>query len=303
MKNIHVLPTDRPSIIYKQFDELKLRFMISNPNDSDISTNQVIHITSSDEIKEGDWIFNNMVIEGSRLSKALKATANKLSTLKEWEKIILTTDPDLIKDGVQAIDDEFLEWFVKNPSCEWVELEVDLSKHNGQFQTKYGWKIIIPQEEPNPFELPKALPDEVFYESLEPKFEDSIENSLSIMSIANDMFGKKEEPKQETIEEAAEKEFPLLNTQWCIPGETGAAEEENLELLGHRKSFIKGAKWQAEQLFKDDAIQTLEKGLALLLKKQERMYSEEEVLQLLLRLQQTESYDNLYSWFEQFKKK
>ena len=36
---------------------------------------------------------------------------------------------------------------------------------------------------------------------------------------------------------------------------------------------------------------------------QERMYSEEEVLQLLLRLQQTESYDNLYEWFEKFKKK
>ena len=35
----------------------------------------------------------------------------------------------------------------------------------------------------------------------------------------------------------------------------------------------------------------------------ERMYSEKEVLQLLLRLQQTESYDNLYDWFEQFKKK
>jgi hypothetical protein len=34
-----------------------------------------------------------------------------------------------------------------------------------------------------------------------------------------------------------------------------------------------------------------------------RMYSEEEVLQLLLRLQQTESYDNLYDWFEQYKKK
>ncbi len=35
---------------------------------------------------------------------------------------------------------------------------------------------------------------------------------------------------------------------------------------------------------------------------QERMYSEGEVLQLLLRLQQTESYNNLYEWFEQFKK-
>jgi hypothetical protein len=45
-------------------------------------------------------------------------------------------------------------------------------------------------------------------------------------------------------------------------------------------SFMKGANYQAE-----------------------RMYSETEVLQLLLRLQQTESYDNLYEWFEQFKKK
>lgn len=35
---------------------------------------------------------------------------------------------------------------------------------------------------------------------------------------------------------------------------------------------------------------------------EETMYSEEEVLQLLLRLQQTESYDNLYEWFNQVKK-
>ena len=35
--------------------------------------------------------------------------------------IILTTDQDLIADGIQSIDDEFLEWFVKNPSCEYVD--------------------------------------------------------------------------------------------------------------------------------------------------------------------------------------
>jgi hypothetical protein len=76
------------------------------------------------------------------------------------------------------------------------------------------------------------------------------------------------------LEEAAAREFPLLNTGFL------SDDEEDLHLLGHRKSFIKGAKWQAE-----------------------RMYSEQEVLQLLLRLKQTESYDNLYEWFEQFKKK
>jgi hypothetical protein len=37
-------------------------------------------------------------------------------------------------------------------------------------------------------------------------------------------------------------------------------------------------------------------------KAKETLYTETQVLQLLLRLQQTESYDNLYEWFEQFKK-
>jgi hypothetical protein len=36
--------------------------------------------------------------------------------------IILTTDPDLIADGVQPIQDDFLKWFVKNPSCEFVNI-------------------------------------------------------------------------------------------------------------------------------------------------------------------------------------
>jgi hypothetical protein len=70
-------------------------------------------------------------------------------------KIILTTDQDLIKDGVQAIDDEFLEWFVKNPSCE----EIKVNKiYNDYGETdifdlvctphSFKYKITIPKEEP-----------------------------------------------------------------------------------------------------------------------------------------------------------
>ena len=55
--------------------------------------------------------------------------------------------------------------------------------------------------------------------------------------------------KKETLEEAAEKEFPLLDTKWC---RTGAAEEENLQLLGHRRSFINGAKWQSERMYSEE---------------------------------------------------
>ena len=74
------------------------------------------------------------------------------------KKIILTTDQDLIKDGVQAIDDEFIEWFVKNPCCEEVEVESKVIK-DGVWTDLKGYvelptihsiihKIIIPQEEP-----------------------------------------------------------------------------------------------------------------------------------------------------------
>lgn len=46
-----------------------------------------------------------------------------LKTDVGYKKIILTTDTNLIKDGVQAIDDEFLEWVCsKNGQIEFVEV-------------------------------------------------------------------------------------------------------------------------------------------------------------------------------------
>ena len=71
-----------------------------------------LFITSDEEIKD-DWCYDeyNKVV--------FKNTG--AGTPGASKKIILTTDPSL--DGVQAIDDEFLEWFVKNPSCEEVEIK------------------------------------------------------------------------------------------------------------------------------------------------------------------------------------
>ena len=60
------------------------------------------------------------------------------------KRIILTTDQDLIKDGVQAIDDEFLEWFTKNPSREYV----NFTSHGNEKGTK-DYELIIPKEVPN----------------------------------------------------------------------------------------------------------------------------------------------------------
>jgi hypothetical protein len=58
----------------------------------------------------------------------------------------MTTDPQLIQDGVQPIDDEFLEFIVKNPSCEWVEVD---KNWNYPLDKSWEYKLrIIPKEEP-----------------------------------------------------------------------------------------------------------------------------------------------------------
>lgn len=95
-----------------------------------------LFITSEEEIKEGDWcimtndygdnylvrVISLKCIGGKEIRVQLLLNNQENTTLKKnCKKIILTTDPDLIKDGVQAIDDEFLELFVKNPTCEVVE--------------------------------------------------------------------------------------------------------------------------------------------------------------------------------------
>jgi hypothetical protein len=109
--------------------------------------NQHIYITDDEEIKEGDWYFDgaNLVHKKTKYNDAL------VDGNKQAKKIILTTDQDLIKDGVQAIDDEFLEWFVKNPSCEEFEIQkekVILGDVAGTTYIDFNYKIIIPQEEP-----------------------------------------------------------------------------------------------------------------------------------------------------------
>jgi hypothetical protein len=112
----------------------------------------------------------------------------------------------------------------------------------------------------------------------------------------------KEEPKQETLEEVAEKEFPLIDTEWC---RTGACEEENLHLLGHRKSFIKGAKWQQEQnkdIYSEKEMINFAEFVATYTDKNRNVNGE--MLHAKSKYDGAErTIDLLEKWFEQFKKK
>ena len=158
MKNIHLIPTDKPSRLV--LDDTTQHLMLINKGEA-LWGNQHIYITNDEEIKEGDWFYVKTpnIYGGNVVARCLSfgkhcwseniltaTTDEKGYHASHCVKIIITTDQDLIKDGVQAIDDEFLEWFVKNPSCNRVEVLEDYFKPSNMV---YGinmepYKIIIP---------------------------------------------------------------------------------------------------------------------------------------------------------------
>jgi hypothetical protein len=141
MQNLFLLPTEKPSRLFKFANQLHLDTI---PKDYYKKYN--IYITSDEEIKEDDWglsKLNEVILFGRSYNE------------KFYKKIILTTDQDLIAHGIQAIDDEFLEWFVKNPICEFVEtkvveFEVDMGLGDECIERGNYYKIIIPQQQTNP---------------------------------------------------------------------------------------------------------------------------------------------------------
>jgi hypothetical protein len=82
---------------------------------------------------------------------------------------------------------------------------------------------------------------------------------------------------KETLKEAAEIWVNNRFTKQICGDESYPDIHASKE--GIVESHILFTKCQAELFFKDDAIQTLEKGIAILLKRQEKMYSEEEFLE------------------------
>ena len=252
MKNLHLIPTTQDSWLCLKDGEL------INANDGGCMLGydpprwltQHIYITSDEEIKEGDWVYclteNRVLVSNVSYSK-----------LDDRFKIILTTDQSL--DGVQAIDNNFLEWFVRNPSCEEVETHiVKLCTNCGQqycdnrdcrgykdepqYLISYpenttqkiitycdGYevnteKIIIPKEEPK---HPK-----VFSENGNELFFDKQRNLI------------KEEPKQETtFEEAACIALGYDYKSWLNIHFKDTTTRIYIEVT----NWCKGAKWQQEQ--------------------------------------------------------
>ena len=155
---------------------------------------------------------------------------------KYCKKIVLTTDSDLIKDAIQAIDNEFLEWFVQNPSCEEAkvetyfkktEVETNATGHKEMDVVGKAYKLSIPKKE----------------------------------SIHTPYTGKVwDPPKQETLEEASEKYWSKqpYNEDAFVEGvkwqqERSYTYEEMKESFsrGHDSARLKGS-YKSNDSFEED---------------------------------------------------
>jgi len=149
MKNLHLLPTNKPSRLF--LNKINNKLLLDSDTYSDLkkilpsSNYQHLYITSDEVIKEGDWYID----DDNQIRKSITSDKQYWAVRQDYKKIILTTDKKLITDGVQTISDEFLQWFIKNPSCEEVEVEkwTDYKLENDKEVSFFSYKIIIPQEE------------------------------------------------------------------------------------------------------------------------------------------------------------
>ena len=107
MRNIHIFKTDKLTRLHGYaYGELGLskKHLLWKEGRN-------IYITNDEQVNRYDYYINN--------NECIQAMLVPVTS--KCKKIILTTDRDLIENGVQSIDDEFLEWFINNPSCEFIK--------------------------------------------------------------------------------------------------------------------------------------------------------------------------------------
>jgi hypothetical protein len=279
MKNIHILLTDKPSRLTKPGGSSSIKLYTNGLTNTPKGhcKNYHLYITSDEKIKEGGWHFNlalNLVEKTTSFHNGLLC-----------EKIILTTDQDLIKNGVQAIDDKFLRWFVKNPSCERVEVG-------------YGW---IRLTETNNEGYWVSIPDNQFEMQQEESKQENCCTPVGQIKRYVDCVGCDRKPKQETLEETTEINLTRLcyydkrNPDFQIKEEYGYDKEE-VEATGN---------FSKKDCACDNCFYGRSKLTEQLIWQQERMYSEED-LRNAYRWGTTVNHgtkEHFNEWFEQFKKK
>ena len=254
---------------------------------------QYIYITSDEEIKEEHYYIHvSNDINGVEYKTINYCHKPHRKQDNEWyvdgmysnqcKKIILTTDQDLIKDGVQAIDDEFLEWFIKNHSCDYINFISNINE-----KATKDYEIIIPKEEPNIVDKFKEYLEKTPKEQVQKDWDESCKQVEGIKGPTVDDFIEVQRRfnKQETLEEAAKT--------YC-KNKYGEGYYPDVE-----KGIKFGANWQQERSY------TLEQISDLFIPKNKNGYIDD-YLNYKINLNgenPNQLKPTFKEWFEQFKKK
>jgi hypothetical protein len=309
MKNVHLIPTDKQSRLGRFVDTGNL--FLRTPNDLPRGENVNVYITNSEDIKDG------YVTDGENLFKVisnnfktLRCTDKDNNLIKLHElrvkKIILTTDPELIKDGVQEIPNDFLEWFVNSPSCQ----------YDGYKDIAWD-QIITLKEKPKQYPIGGYAPG--FY-------------SCECITCKTEFMGDKRAVQCEpcaikTTQEEPKKDYSGLHLRHCYQGEYKDGckygkddcpakplepKQETIEEVAERL----GDMFDYEPEFKAGVIYGVIECATWQQEQNKKLYSEKEVLDILYQwsmykidIELERLADELPNilpyneWFEQFKKK
>jgi hypothetical protein len=156
-QNIFIVPTDKPSRL-SILNSGKLNFGAEIMSSSN-SNPQHIYITENTVVKEGEYglAFAHGIRGFGRKRYVFKhdgSAKSKLTAISVGcQKIILASDPDLIKDNIQPIEDNFIEWFVAKANDSGKPIEIIEVKsmnilHTGETTFyKNIYEIVIPELE------------------------------------------------------------------------------------------------------------------------------------------------------------
>lgn len=297
-KNIFLLPTKESHLFYH--DCIKnYSYKIDKYNkckENKCKHPQNIYITNDEKVEIGEYGLGyahgikNGIGSGWFLFKHDGSNQAKLNALcTDTKKVIITNDSELIDSGVQAIDDKFLEWFIKNPSFERVEIQ----KWASLSECGYSYHIIIPKEET------KTNLERLPFPELVKEFTEYYKKVPLV-----------EETKQETVEEPdkwsldSAKEFALnyFKKSDEVPSKGMFTYELLLRILeagiecGYKFGTKASAKYSEEDMFEfsqwvsnEDWVYLPSKGY----------WVNEEQEELEQKLSSKEILD---LWFEQYKK-
>jgi hypothetical protein len=232
-KNIFVKATTEPSQVYLIKEKNTLGLTSKNPESMEHygsgTHNQHVYITNKESYAKGDWCIEIETEEVFKVEEVkefsgIVRSATDTFVYDACVKIVLATDLKLVADGIKEINSDFLEWLVKNSSCDSVEVETYCPNDcNGCVEKcKNSFYKIIPKEEPN-YNMKKEILAEMMSkdeelgiyqepkklkvmivgdgmptkESLEEKLDKIVsKESSKFWKESNDRFKNKEMPKQ-----------------------------------------------------------------------------------------------------------